>query len=124
MGCARTDVQPLSQNTFAISTSAAPACGASGARRVANQVAAIEVIKRGADRFIFVQDNSGSQVEGLTFNQFTGVGVLSSNQQYLAVRTLKQGEPGYSNGLSARQILGPNWQEIAASGTPATCVET
>lgn len=123
--CARTDVQPLSQNTFSVSTRAAPVCGASGARVVANQVAAIEVIKRGGDRFVFLSDQSGSSVTGVTYNPYLGpyggFGVNRSNDQYLMVRMLKPGEAGFSEALSARQILGPEWQVIVAEGTPTSC---
>ena len=59
--CAQTSVQPLSQNSFKIATTAAPACGAQGARDVAFKAAAIEVIKQGGDRFIILGDQSGSQ---------------------------------------------------------------
>lgn len=123
--CAQTDVQPLSQNTFSVSTRAAPVCGPSGARKVANQIAAIEVIKRGGDRFVFLSDQSGSSVTGVTYNPYMGpyggFGVNRANDQYLMVRMLKPGEAGYANSLSARQILGPNWQELVAEGAPTSC---
>lgn len=120
-GCASTDVQPLTATSFAISTTAAPACGASGARRVANQAAAIEVIKRGGDRFVFVSQNANSQVSGVSVNPYAGLQVYRSNNQGLVVQTVAKGQPGYSNSLSARQILGPDWEGIVAQGTPATC---
>jgi hypothetical protein len=46
-----TNFQPY---LFKVATQAAPACGRSGACKVANQAAAIEVIKRAGDKFIFV----------------------------------------------------------------------
>lgn len=120
-GCASTDVQPLTATSFAISTTAAPACGASGARKVANQVAAIEVVKRGGDRFVFVAQDANSQVSGVSVNPYAGLQVYRSNNQDLVVQTVSKGQPGYNNSLSARQILGPDWESIVAQGVPATC---
>lgn len=120
-GCASTDVQPLTATSFAISTTAAPACGSSGARKVANQAAAIEVIKRGGDRFVFVSQNAESQISGVNINPYAGLQVYRSNNQGLVVQMLSKGQPGYKNSLSARQILGPDWQSIVAQGVPMTC---
>lgn len=121
MGCARTSIQPLSQNTFKVATNAAPACGEQGARKVVFEAAAIQVIQNGGDRFVIIGDTEGSQVTG---GQFTGYGyyqTYNSHQQYMIVRMLKPGEPEYGNGLSARTILGPNWQEIVSKGISNTC---
>lgn len=119
--CAQTSVQPLSQNTFKIATTAAPACGAQGARQVAFKAAAIEVIKQGGDRFIILGDQAGSQVTGGTFNPYGGYTVFSSNNQDMIVRILSQSDVEYSNGLSARTILGPDWQAIVSEGIGNTC---
>jgi len=119
--CAQTSVQPLSQNSFKIATTAAPACGAQGARDVAFKAAAIEVIKRGGDKFIILGDQSGSRVTGGTFNPYGGYTVYSSNNQDMIVRTLKASDPEFSNGLSARTVLGPEWQMIVSEGIGNTC---
>lgn len=119
--CATTDVQPLTATSFMVSTTAAPACGPSGARKVANQAAAIEVIKRGGDRFIFVSQNSDSRVTGATLNPYVGLQVQRSNDQGLVVQMIGKGQPGYNNSLSAKQILGPDWQALVAEGVPTTC---
>lgn len=120
-GCAQTDIQPLTATSFKVATVAAPACGRSGARTVANQAAAIEVIRRGGDRFIFTADQTGSRVVGADFNPYTGFQTYNSNEQDLVVQMLQEGQPGFSQGLSARQILGPNWQQLVADGVPETC---
>jgi hypothetical protein len=119
--CATTDVQPLTASSFMISTTAAPACGPSGARKVANQAAAIEVIRRGGDRFVFVSQNSDSSISGVTFNPYAGVQLQRSNSQGLVVQMVSKGQQGYSNSLSAKEILGPDWQNIVEKGVPATC---
>lgn len=110
--CATTDVQPLDQRTFKVATTAAPACGPSGARRVANQVAAIEVIRRGGDKFVFLTSEEA--------NFYTGYG-NTSFQQGLIVRLVSDRDPQARNALSARGILGPDWPRIVEKGVPMTC---
>jgi hypothetical protein len=119
--CAQTDIQPLSANSFKVATTAAPACGRNGARKVANQAAAIEVIKRGGDAFVIVGDQTGSRVTGGSFNQYTGFQTYNSNEQDLIIEMLAKGQQGYDQALSARTILGSEWQTIVAEGVPATC---
>ena len=119
--CAQTDIQPLTQSSFKVATTAAPACGPSGARKVANQAAAIEVIRRGGDRFIFTGDQTGSRMTGVAYNYYTGFQTYNSNDQSLVVQMLQPGMSGYSDSLSARSILGPNWRDIVEDGVPDTC---
>lgn len=102
--CAATDVQPLSASSFKVVSRTAGACGRSGARKMANQIAAVEVIKRGGDKFVFVSDQAGRQ------------------EQSLVVQMLRLGDAGYSDALSARSVLGSNWQEIVSKGIPNTCL--
>lgn len=106
-GCAVTKVQPLTKNSFSVSTAAAPACGQAGASKVANRVASIEVIKRGGDRFFFKASNSDYRII----------------EDSLIVQMVTKGAPGYSESFSAREELGANWQEIVAKGIPNTCTE-
>ena len=120
-GCVETSIQPMSQNTFKVATVAAPACGAAGARKAAFQTVAIEVIRRGGDRFIVLGDQSGSQFSGLGYTAYGGFTAYSSNLQDMVIRVLSPNDPEYSNGLSARETLGPDWQEVYASGAPDTC---
>ena len=119
--CAQTDIQPLSASSFKVATTAAPACGRTGARKVANQAAAIEVIKRGGDGFVIVGDQTGSRVTGVGYNQYTGFQAYNSNEQDLVGQMLTPGQPGFEQALSARTVLGSGWQQIVAEGTPATC---
>lgn len=104
-GCASTKIQPLTRNSFSVSTMAAPACGQAGAAKVANRVAAIEVIKRGGDRFFFKAANSDYRII----------------EDSLIVQMVDKGDPEYSDSFSAREELGANWQQIVAKGTPLTC---
>lgn len=106
-GCATTKIQPLTKNSFSVSTAAAPACGQGGAAKVANRVAAMEVIKRGGDRFYFKSSNSDYRII----------------EDSLVVQMVTPKDPGYSESFSAREELGANWQEIVAKGIPNTCTD-
>lgn len=121
VACAETDIQPLTATSFKVATVAAPACGRSGARQIANQAAAIEVIRRGGDKFIFTADQTGSRVTGVGYNQYTGFQTFNSNEQDLVVQMLQPGQRGYGQALSARDLLGPEWQDIVAEGIPDNC---
>ncbi|WP_412562808.1 hypothetical protein [Thalassobius sp. MITS945101] len=108
-GCAQSTVQQLSQSSFKVSTTAAPACGPQGARNVAFKTAAVEVIRKGGDLFIIEGDNAN-------YDGWSGI-----HSQGMVVRIIKRGSSGASDALSARQVLGADWQSIVAEGVPDTC---
>lgn len=114
--CATTDVQPLSKDTFKIDTHAAPACGATGARNLAFKAAAIEVIRKGGDKFIIVGDSTDTGMTGDIFS-----GMYTNYQQGMVVRMIPAGSREAANALSARETLGADWQQIVADGVPDTC---
>lgn len=64
-GCARTAVTPLAKNRILISTAAAPACGRTGAAKVALKMAAIETLRRGYTRFVITGAGSQSNVSAI-----------------------------------------------------------
>ncbi|EAQ46584.1 hypothetical protein MED193_15352 [Roseobacter sp. MED193] len=107
--CAQSTIQPMSLDTFKVSTVAAPACGPNGARNVAFKTAAIEVIRRGGDKFMLTGDASQSDF-------WSG-----SHNQSMVVKVVPEGSREAKNALSARQQLGSNWQEVLAEGSPTTC---
>lgn len=107
--CAQTSIQPMSQDTFKVATTAAPACGPNGARNVAFRTAAVEVIRRGGDKFIVVNDNSQSDFWSGQHNQGMVVKLIPADSREAR------------NALSARSQLGAEWQEIVAKGAPVTC---
>ena len=106
---------------FKVATSAAQVCGSSGARLVANQAAAIQVVRMGGDRFIFVSDQGGTELQGIYYDQYSGFQTINRNNQSMVVQMISKGQPNYNDALSAREILGPDWQEKAAKGIPLTC---
>lgn len=115
-GCTQTSIQPMAQDTFLVSTNAAPACGPNGTRNVAFKSAAIEVIRRGGDLFIISQDNTDTSLQGDIFT-----GMYTNYSQGMVVRLIQPNTPEAANALSARQTLGANWQQIVAEGAPTTC---
>lgn len=140
-GCAETSVTPISRNEVIISTSAAPACGRTGAARVASQMAAVETLRRGFERYVVLGAQSQNNVRAITtgptsatttgtFNTFgnttTGNSTTTfggsqtiftgSNDADLRVLMLNRGERGFQQGIDARQTLGPDWQKLVADG--------
>lgn len=120
-GCVETSVQPLTQSSFKISTEAEDMCGAKGTREIAFREAAIEVIKRGFDRFIIVGDQSKSAITGAVFTTYGGLQSYGTNTQDMVVQIIQKGDPRYNDALSARQSLGPDWQVIVAKGATDNC---
>lgn len=115
-GCAETQIQPMSKDTFKVATSAAPACGPAGARNVAFKTAAVEVIRKGGDKFVIQGDHSDSSLQGNIF-----AGFQQNYSQGMVVRMVPEGSPEARNALSARETLGAEWQKIVAKRAPTTC---
>lgn len=149
-GCAKSAIMPLSADTLRISTSAAPACGSTGAQNVAFRRAAIETINRGYDKFIILggdaQNNVGvvgyTPVMAQTTGSATATGygntayatghstttysggqpiIAGTHDQGLVVKMFKEGDPAGANALSARGQLGPKWQEAVKESASTTC---
>ena len=114
--CAETSVQPMSKDTFKVATHAAPACGPTGARNLAFKAAAIEVVRKGHDKFIIVNDSTDSGLQGDIFN-----GMYQNYSQGMVVRMIPENSREARNALSARETLGANWREIVSEGVPNTC---
>ena len=107
--CATTSIQPLTKDSFKVATNAAPACGAQGARNVAFQTAAIEVIRKGGDLFIIAGDSTN-------YDGWSGM-----SEQGMVIRMIDRNSSEARNALSARETLGSNWQELVQKGAPTTC---
>ena len=52
--CVHSSVIPLSQDTLQITAAAAPVCGMTGAQNYAAQLAAVETLRHGYDRYVIV----------------------------------------------------------------------
>jgi len=114
--CAYSSVQDMSRSTFQISTTTAPICGKSGAAKVASKLAAIEVIKRGGDRFLLAASDNSKSLGGFAL----GVPV-SRNTRGVVVKMLEPTDPDYEDGLSAREVLGDDWEKQVKRGKPGKC---
>ncbi len=115
--CAETSVMQMSQDTFRVQTNAAPACGPTGARNLAYRTAATEVIRKGGDLYIIGSDQSDTGMTGDIFNGF-----YQNYSQGIVVRMIDPNSPDARNALSAREMLGPEWQAVVAEGVPNTCM--
>jgi len=119
--CATTDIQPLTATSFAVTTEADSSCRGAAVRQIALQGAAIEVIKRGGDRFVVTGQGSDSQTTGITYAGFGNWTTSGVTEQSLTVQLVERGQPQYADSLSAREVLGPDWQEKVEKGAPTTC---
>ena len=141
-GCAQSSTMPLSADTFQLLASAAPVCGTAGAQRVAVRRAAIETINRGFDKFVIlnaaaannvrvvgqtpVQAHTTGMVYGNTLTATTTYSggypiVAGTHDQGLVVKMFKNGDLRGANAISARDTLGPKWQEAVKEGAATTC---
>jgi hypothetical protein len=144
--CAKTEAIRTSGNTFTIQASAAPACGATGAARVASSMAAVETIRAGFDSYIIAggmaannvtvvqtpgqYQTSGTLTYGSGYGTYNGQttytpGIpmqVGTHDQALSVRMFRKGEPGSENAIDAREILGPDWQDKVKNGVN-TCLK-
>lgn len=139
--CASTTATQLSNNQFLISTSAAPACGSTGAAEVGAKMAAVETIRNGFERYIIQGTQSESDVRvvnmpptgahstgtfqtqggtttGTMNTTFTGGGpiITGRHENELVVLMLNPDDPGFEHGVDARRTLGAEWQDLVESG--------
>jgi hypothetical protein len=149
-GCAKSATMPLSADTMRITTSAAPVCGSTGAQSVAFRRTAVETIHRGYDKFVILggeaHNNVGvvgyTPVQANTTGSATATGygnmavahghstttysggqpiIAGTHDQGLIVKMFKDGDPAGQNALSAREQLGPKWQEAVKESGSTTC---
>lgn len=140
-GCAGGEAVRTSANTMIVQTGAAPVCGGQGALRVAQQLAAIETIKAGFDRYIITSGQAQNDVRvsqapgslqtvgtygGGSYNATTtyrpGPTIVSgSHNQGLSVVMFRETDPEAPQAVSARDTLGPDWQEKVKNGV-RTCL--
>ena len=141
IACAETEVTPISKNEIILTTSASAECGASGAAKVASQMAAIETIRRGFERYLVVGANSDSNISavttGPTYANTTGSYTAYGNSIYgssstyfggqqtwlvgtydrgLAIRMFNKGDRGFSNAVDAKMQLGADWATLVEEG--------
>jgi|SRR5450756_25207 len=134
--CARAQAIRASANTVIIQAGAAPICGRLGAARVAQEMAAIETIRAGYDRYLLTGGQAQNNVtvtqlpgsynttgvygrgnyQATTTYQPGGTIVAGSHDQDLTVVMFRDGEPGAEQAIPAREALGPEWPEKVKNG--------
>ena len=133
--CAKTDAVPLSSDEMQILVDAAPACGATGAQRIAVQAAAIETVRKGFDRFVVKAINGVSLASGMwtspttttAINNRTAVSsggwatIVRRHQNTVRIRMIRHGDPAAERAIDARSHLGPEWREKVADGAAGFC---
>lgn len=132
--CAHSSTIQLNANTIAVTVSAAPACGITGAQRVAYEDAAIQTLRRGFNRFIIVESGEQDSLAGVingpvsasTYGSTTTVSggfstLIRHHHQQMIVKMFHAGDPMAGRAVSAKSVLGPKWQEKVENGPPSTC---
>lgn len=139
--CAASSTTRVSADTVIVKTSAAPICQGAGAARVAQKQAAIETIKAGYDRYIIVGAASANNVgvtqmpgtfqttgfaqggyySGTTTYRPGPIIFHGTHDQAFAIRMFRNGDPGASRAVSAREILGDKWPALVKAGSVNTC---
>lgn len=143
--CASSNTIKTSSSTAIVQTSAEAMCGGAGAANVAQKQAAIETLKAGFDRYIIFDSAASSNVQLTQLPgsyQTSGTAMIYGNratyqgntqyipgpmivsggyQQSFAIKMFREGEGGASSAVSAREILGPKWQQMVKVGTIRTC---
>ena len=141
-GCVGTDTIQTSADTAIVRARAAPVCGSVGAAKAAQRQAAIETLKAGYDRYIIYDSAeandvrvaqlpgtyqttgtmSGGFINATTIYNPGPTIVSGGHRQNFAIKMFKDGQPGASQAISARQTLGPDWQTAMKSGSVGTCL--
>jgi hypothetical protein len=110
----------LSKDSFQITATGVQACSAAGAEKVAFQQAAAETIRKGYDNFMIVGGDRQSQLE--TASIYGGSASYGHrHSRGLTVKMFKEGDPGCEQAISARETLGPKWQEALKPETSYAC---
>jgi len=111
VGCAQTSVTPLSRNQVMVHVNAAPVCGPSGASNVALRTAAVQALRNGFERFQIFGGDQYSNVEVINRPLSQG-GTMVTGGHSINLRVLmtNPGDPGYDDGLDAKEVLGENWE--------------
>ena len=136
-GCARTSTAPVGEDTIEITVHVATICDGRDAERLAQRHAAVETVRRGFDDYVVIGSVGGDHVaddapetarttllgdSGRTL--FSEDAPLLAHHRMLTVRMFRAGEGDSAATVSARAVLGDDWEAIAAKGAPNTCFGT
>ena len=134
-GCARTSTAPVGEDTIEITVHVGTICDGRDAERLAQRHAAVETIRRGFDDYIVIGSVGGDHTaaeapatarttlygsSGRTL--FSEDAPLLAHHRVLTVRMFQAGEGNSTATVSARAVLGDEWDAVAAKGAPNTCL--
>lgn len=114
--CAKSSSMPLTKSMAQITSIVTPPCDAEGAHKVANERAAVETLKYGYQRFVIVNYNP---IAGDPPGNSTSM--PSAHSQELTVKMFNPGEKGYREAISAKDVLGQDWED-ALNQTKFDCL--
>lgn len=134
-GCARTSAVPVGADTIQIAVRVATICDAADADRLARRQAAVETIRRGYQDFVVIDSVGGDHAaehapETARTNLF-GAGAtplfsehapLLAHHRVLTVRMFLAGQGESATTVSARAVLGDDWEARVTKGAPTTCL--
>ena len=133
-GCARTSTAPVGEDTIEVTVHVGTICDGSDAERLARRHAAVETIRRGFDDYIVIGSVGGDHAaeeapatarttlsEGSGRTLFSEDAPLLAHHRMLTVRMFRAGEGDSAATVSARAVLGDDWEAVAAKGAPHTC---
>ena len=133
-GCARTSTAPVGEDTIEITVHVATICDGRDAERLAHRHAAVETVRRGFDDYTVVGSVGGAHVADNTpatarttlygssgRTLFSDEAPRLAHHRMLTVRMFRAGEGDSAATVSARAVLGDEWEAIAAKGAPNTC---
>ena len=133
IGCARTSTVHVGEDTIEVTVHVGTICDARDAARLAQRHAAVETIRRGFDDYIVIGSVGGDHVAGeapetARTTLFGGGGTLFSedapllaHHRVLTVRMFQAGEGDSTATVSARAVLGDEWEAVVARGPSNTC---
>lgn len=115
--CASTRATQMSADTIKIDANTAPVC-AGQTNEIMMRRAGVETIRRGYDKYILLNHGTGSVVTGVNeYGQLSRAGTGS-----VIVKMFKANDPAGAKALSARDLLGPDWQEIVNKKEKSSCL--
>ena len=134
-GCARTSAVSVDADTIEIAVRVATICDGTDADRLARRQAAVETIRRGFQDFVVIDSVGGDHTvdhapETARANLFgtsaaplfSGDAPLLAHHRVLTVRMFQAGEGESAATVSARAVLGDDWEALVTKGAPATCL--
>ena len=134
-GCARTSTVPLDADTVEITVRVGTVCDGGDAERLARRQAAVETIRRGFEDYVVVDsvggDHAAGEVSDTARTTLYGTGTralfsedtpLLAHHRVLTVRMFPAGQGDSVASVSARALLGDDWEVLVAKGAPGTCL--